>query len=81
MAKTGKKTGFDNTNYAEVSPTAPGIPFHNPNGNPLTVSTVAFGGSPSAPAFGETVSSDINNMRDTLMEMPDGRDVSRKPKE
>jgi hypothetical protein len=87
MKKTG---GVSNQNTpAEVSPKTLGVSPHGLNGtamisptsqgNPLS-RTNLNGDAKSSPTarWGMNVSKDIKNMRDTLMEMPDGRPVSKK---
>jgi len=90
MAKSMKKTGgvTNENTLAEVSPTVQGISPHGLNGtamiNPTSLGdplsrTNLNGDAKSSPTarWGMNVSKDIKNMRDTLMEMPDGRPVSK----
>lgn len=75
MAKSAKTGGMSNSNpMAVVEPKALGKPMHGLNPN----ATVMPSYNQSGGEISKAVSKDIKNMRDTLMEMPDGRSVSTK---
>ena len=75
MAKSAKTGGMTNSNpMAKVEPTSMGKPMHGLNPN----ATVMPSYNQTGGEISKAVSKDIKNMRDTLMEMPDGRGTAKR---